>query len=36
MTDATLLPTGLYAARLHDPIDHFPVDVPITKDGNTV
>ena len=36
MTDTTLLPTGLYAARLHDSIDHFPVDVPMTKDGDTV
>ena len=36
MTDATLLPTRLYAARLHHPIGHFPVDVPMTKDGDTV
>ena len=36
MTDATLLPNGLYAAHLHDPIDHFPVDVEITKEDKNV
>ena len=36
MTDATLLPTGLYAGRLHDPINHFPVDVEITKENKNI
>ena len=34
--DATLLPRWLYIARLHNPIDHFHVDVEITKEDNNV
>ena len=36
MTDAMLLPTGLYAARLQDPINHFPVDIGTTKEDKNV
>ena len=36
MTDASLLSTGLYGERLHDPINHFPVDVVIEKANKNV